>query len=622
MDILRRPLRTVALVKQVPLGDHPGTLSSDGRLRRDGFEAEMNPWCRRAVARAIELSKSTGGRSTIITMGPPTAVDVLREAVACGADDGLHICDSALAGADCLITAKALAAAVRSLGPVDLVLVGRSTVDGSTGAVGPMVAALLGLPFAGPVLSIDPLDDGSAERLHVTLQLDGATETVDITLPAVISVAERSCSPASAPSVSWPDSAPIRRLAMADLVGADPGTASPTEVVRVRSTPTTRRPVILSGSPADQVARALELVAERKSITSRHSSAAVAAARVPSRRVNHSRQLHSPFAVLAVTGSPDESGARALIGEAAALAARVGGHVVAVCPKTDVSRVAAWGADVAVELTSGEPRPTAAALADWIRRDVTPWAVVGGATEWDREVLSRLAVHLDTGLICDLVSVDVQADDHSRPRIAGLKPSGNGTLVEIISRGHPQIATLRTGSLAMREPRPAPFPTSRHILEVDRDPHIRRTDRHVQDDYDAIERADVVIGVGAGVDPARYAEIEPLCTLLGAELAATRKVTDAGSLAHSRQLGITGRSVAPWLYVALGISGNRNHMIGVDRAHTILAVNSNPDAPVFAHCDIGIVADWQNVVPALIVAIERMGRLNRDGTVIDTSLVR
>lgn len=101
--------------------------------------------------------------------------------------------DPALAGADCLVTAKALAAAIRTLGPVDLVLVGRSTVDGGTGAVGPMVAALLGLPFTGPALTLEAAQD--TDGLIATLQLDAATETVGLTLPAVLAVAERSCPP-------------------------------------------------------------------------------------------------------------------------------------------------------------------------------------------------------------------------------------------------------------------------------------------------------------------------------------------------------------------------------------------------------------------------------------------
>jgi electron transfer flavoprotein alpha subunit len=110
----------------------------------------------------------------------------------------------------------------------------------------------------------------------------------------------------------------------------------------------------------------------------------------------------------------------------------------------------------------------------------------------------------------------------------------------------------------------------------------------------------VVIGVGRGVDPTQYGALEPLRELLNAELAATRKVTDQGWLPHGRQLGITGRSVAPRMYFAVGLSGNHNHLAGTSRAGTVLAINTDPAAEVFAHCDVGLVADWQEVMPHLV----------------------
>ena len=94
-----------------------------------------------------------------------------------------------------------------------------------------------------------------------------------------------------------------------------------------------------------------------------------------------------------------------------------------------------------------------------------------------------------------------------------------------------------------------------------------------------------------------------MAALLGAELAATRKVTDKGWAPRARQVGITGRSIAPRLYVALGLSGKFNHMVGVRAAGTILAINNDPGALVFAQCDIGIVGDWHEVVPALAAAL-------------------
>lgn len=624
----RRPPHAVALVKQVPLGDHPGTLDGAGRLVRDGFAAELNPWCRRAVTRAVELGRGAGGRTTVVTMGPPAAADVLREALACGADEGVHVCDPALAGADCLVTAKALASAVRTLGPVDLVLVGHGTVDGGTGAVGPMVAALLGLPFAGPALSVEAADGGG--RLRAVLQLDGATETADLALPAVLSVAERSCRPAKAPRASWPDPAPIRTLTAEDLPRTQPGATSPTRVERVLPAAPTRRPVILTGPPEAQAARAVELIASRDAGPAPGELPAEAGRRpagdVFGPEASPARAARGPApvpggggaggpVVLAV-GAGVGGGGRVLLGEAAEIAGRVGGHVVAATPAGAPDLLAAWGADAVLRLTGDDPRPVAAALAGWIRRAAAPWAVLGGATAWDREVLARLAVLLEAGLLSDLTVVSVRPDVRGRPRLVGGKPSAGGTLAEVASDGVPQIATLRTGSLAVREPRAARRPVPVEAREVAADPLLRRSDRRTEDDFDALERADAVICLGAGVDPASYAEVEPLRAALRAELAATRRTTDAGALPHSRQVGVTGRDIAPRLYVALGVSGSAHHTAGVRRAHTVLAVNSDPDAEIFRHCDIGVVADWRAAVPALAEAFRRAPAAEPEGAAV------
>jgi electron transfer flavoprotein alpha subunit len=125
------------------------------------------------------------------------------------------------------------------------------------------------------------------------------------------------------------------------------------------------------------------------------------------------------------------------------------------------------------------------------------------------------------------------------------------------------------------------------------------------DDVETLARAAVVLGVGTGVTPEEYGALSPLAATLGAELAATRKVTDRGWAPRARQVGITGRSIAPRLYLAVGLSGKFNHMVGVRAAGTILAINQDRDAPVFEHCDVGIVGDWHEVVPLLHAALRR-----------------
>jgi electron transfer flavoprotein alpha subunit len=108
------------------------------------------------------------------------------------------------------------------------------------------------------------------------------------------------------------------------------------------------------------------------------------------------------------------------------------------------------------------------------------------------------------------------------------------------------------------------------------------------------------------VPPEEYELLARLAAALGAELAATRKVADRGWQPRARQLGVTGRSIAPRLYVAVAMSGSFNHMVGVRAAEHILAINSDRAAPVFQQADIGIVGDWREVLPVLADEVTRV----------------
>ena len=139
-------MRIAALVKQIPKFEEM-RLGADGRLVRDGLQLHMNDYCRRGVRAGCDLAEASGGSCTAITLGPPSADTVLREAILCGCTGGLHVSDPAFAGSDTLATARALAAALDRGGPWDLVLCGRNSVDADTGQVPAQVAELLQLPL-------------------------------------------------------------------------------------------------------------------------------------------------------------------------------------------------------------------------------------------------------------------------------------------------------------------------------------------------------------------------------------------------------------------------------------------------------------------------------------------
>jgi len=622
----------VALVKQIPMGEAL-SLGPDGRLQRTGIALEMNAYCRRAVSFGCTLAQISHGSCTVMTLGPPSAQDVLREAIAWGADDGVHLCDPAFAGSDTLATARALAAALEREGPFDLVLVGRNTLDGDTGQVGPEVAELLGLPFACGARSV-ALD---GDELHLGLQHDDGWEEAEVALPALLSVAERLCDPCKKDEESRRavPAERIRTLAASDLGQGSWGDAgSPTKVGAVRVLSQDRARHMIVGDGASQVDEAVSLLEERGALL----EGSWPAERLGELTEEASRALSSGLAVdigrdhaerpplLAVAVEPARDRATGeLLGAARRLAAEVGGRVVAVraVPATAPADPRTTGTgeaadelvDEVVELAGAADdaggvvaEDMAAGLSAWAR-DAEPWVILLPSTSFGREVAGRCAASLGAGLVGDAVGLEVVDGV-----LVAAKPAFSGALVADISCTSPiQMVSVRPGALppapqAHEPPQTRtgepPVPTSRY--EVHRRSRTRVLSRRRDDDVEVLARAEVVIGVGTGVAPGEYDQLAQLAAVTGAELAATRKVTDNGWAPRSRQIGITGRSIAPRLYIAIGVAGKFNHVVGVRGAGTVVAINSDPSAPVFEHADIGIVGDWHNVVPHLAAALRAL----------------
>ena len=283
----------------------------------------------------------------------------------------------------------------------------------------------------------------------------------------------------------------------------------------------------------------------------------------------------------------------------------MGAAVHAVCPgRVPPGPLAAAGADVVVVLEGSAAaghlvaEDVADALAAYVR-DTAPWAVLAPSTAFGREVAGRVAAATGSGLVGDAIALSV-----GDGALVAAKPAFAGALVaDITCRSATQMVTVRPGVL----PAPALRPREPAVLTrpAGTRGRVRVLSDRRDDDVETLARADAVVGVGTGVAPGEYELLAPLAALLGAELAATRKVTDRGWAPRSRQVGITGRSIAPRLYVAVGLSGKFNHMVGVRAAGTILAVNADRGAPVFDHCDVGIVGDWHEVVPLLHEALRR-----------------
>ncbi|MHB8220776.1 MAG: FAD-binding protein [Acidimicrobiales bacterium] len=637
-----RPLRVAVLVKQVPATDSLA-LGADGRLHRQSGHVEMNPFCRRAVSMGVELARVSGGECIVFTLGPPSADDVLREAVAWGADRGVHLCDPAFAGSDTLATARALVAELRRHAPFDLVVAGRNSVDGDTGQVGPEVAELIGVPFAAGVRRLGVADD----VLRLGLEHDDGFDEVEMSLPAVISVAERLCDPCKVTSVKRAavQAVKIRRVTAGDLGEGPWGEAgSATRVGVVRQVAPDRDGMVLRGDPVAQVEEAVRILDVRRALGGQPARLRGG----PTRAADTGHRSHDPRPAdrsesppIGVVLEPHRPQVDAeLLGMASHLAADVGGEVVALSvqygsdsptagqerdtPRSGVEprardghptpapasldaleELGALGADEVLALC-GEwiADDVAAAVGDWVA-ERRPWLVIAPGTAFGREVAGRVAAATGSGLIGDAIAADL-ADGH----LVATKPAFAGAQVADVTCTSPvEMVTFRPGMLAIPPRRLTSARVTRRSLATRG--RVRVLSRHRDDDVEVLTRATAVIGVGMGVRPDEYSRLGTLAALLGAELAATRKVTDRGWAPRSRQVGITGRSIAPDLYVGIGLSGKLNHMVGTRSAGTVLVINSDPDAPAFTYADIGIVGDWHDVVPLLEDALRSRSASSR-----------
>lgn len=599
-------MRVVVCVKYVPVLAKLTFDPVTKRLVRAGVPGEPSAFDVRALVHAIHLREKHGGEVVVVTMGPPEAREGLLECLALGADRGIHLCDAALAGSDTLATARALAAALRPEVP-DLILLGRVSVDAETGQVGPELAELMRLPQATSVhrLEIDPEEATfRAER-----ETDDGFETIEGPLPAVVTAAE-DLAEERFPSKAEREAAAtkiIDTVGLADigLAAEDVGDAgSPTWVAGVEECPSARRGEMIEASTPEDAARELgEWLAV-------NGTREVAAPALPP----PSNATGAPIWVVVESGSRGMMQVTAeLLAKAAMLAGPLDARVEAVVIGGDVDALAAplaaAGADrilVARDaaLTPYTTDAHAAVLAEAIRARA-PRLVLLGATVRGRDLAPRVAARLGLGLTGDAIDLELDAEG----RVRQMKPAFGGIIVApILSRTRPEIATIRPGMLAL-----AASDSSRRASIEDLPPtnvtsrtRVVKT-KPLRDESDALlDAAELVIGVGKGIGSAEALQpIRDLAHRLGASLATTREVTDAGWLPRQLQIGLTGRAISPRLYVALAIRGSMEHVVGLRRAGTIVAINKSPKAPIFKSADVGIVADYTTLLPHLEAALTR-----------------
>jgi electron transfer flavoprotein alpha subunit len=625
-------MHCIVLVKQVPdVSNIPEDAwdREKGTLRRALLDSILNPLDLHALTFAKRITAGDPeARTVYLTMGPPQAKDMLQECISRAPGEAVLLTDRVMGGADTVATAYSLAQGIRRIerelfgGSTDyLVVAGMQSVDGDTAQVPPQIAEDLGIDQVAYAQDVhtDP------RMVFRRIGAEGTEDVVPVRFPALVTVT--ACTDtlySSFHAARAARSATIHTWSAADVE------ATP-DKVGIKGSRTT---VYRIFSPSEDRAKTCEMVQDPAALVRKVKDKYRLATGGPAVNEEGAYQLdgRTPtytggFWVLAEReGDGIKSISLELLGKAHELAQFVGEKVAVVLPCAEAGNLPAdliaHGADTVhvVEhpsLAYFAPLPFRAAVAPLVREH-KPQVMLFGATPMGRELAPRIAYACDSGLTADCTKLEIgDYQKGSSNLVAILKQTrpalGGNIMATIMTKDSPtQMATVRpgvfkipprddtrTGEVVRVTPELGDAADGIEITPVDS--FVSKVDLH---------GAKIIVAGGHGIrskaDFERF--LNPLAGALegllgdGVEVAASRHAVEDGFKTHDYQVGQTGQTVAPRLYVAIGISGAVQHVSGMQMSDTVVAINKDPRARIFNYADFGVVGDLETVVPQLIAA--------------------
>jgi electron transfer flavoprotein alpha subunit len=633
-------LTIISLIKQVPIPSEM-RMGEDGLMDRTKAKSIINIDCQFGLEAGLQLKKQyPDARLIVCSMGPKSFETSLRIAISLGYDEAYLLSDRKLAGSDTYATGLAISTMLKHLGFTKdskdpfIILAGRQTSDGDTAHVPSQVAENIGIPQATFVESVKA--DGNGKVIAKRI-IEGGYQMLKLPMPCVISLTPTGIPPRK-PSLSGAVKARNLKITTFGIDDIGLGTekiginGSPTIVVKVVNIVSERPPVTMSEghNEADLVDSLIANLKKGGNVLEKKEKNAKSEIEHPDFPEKDFRNGARGILTWAeVTNGKISRPSLEILTPARNLAIQLGNDtkVMTLIIGKDVGPLAQTliehGSDEVIIVENdklGEylVLPFSSIFAQVIK-ERKPEIALFAATTSGRELAPRIGMKTDSGVTADCtgLSIGEYIDKKEKviytPVLESRRPTyGESKLATILGFVCPQISTARAGTFEVPkriEERQGIVSSFSPVLK-DRDfvVEIVKTVRG-EGGLQNLFEADIIITGGRGTTIDNLSLIKELAEALknqgvNAEWASSRPVVDEGVAEYARQVGQTGKTIRPKVYLAVGVSGAIQHIAGMKESEKIIAIDHNPKAHIFHYADFGIVGEYTDIVPELIVRVK------------------
>lgn len=635
------PLTIISLIKQVPLPTEM-RMGDDGLMDRTKAKSIINIDCQFGLEAGLQLKKQNpDARLIVCSMGPGSFETALRTALSMGYDEAYLLSDRKLGGSDTYATGLAISTMLKYLGfsrdskEPFIVLAGRQTSDGDTAHVPSQVAESLGIPQATFVERVRTNGQGTVIAKRI---IEGGYQMMQLPLPCAISLTPTGVPPRK-PSLSGAIKARHAQITVLGIADIGLGTekiglsGSPTIVANVVNIVSERAPVTMAGGHTESEL-VDSLIANMKrggNVLEKNEASEKKASETPDFPYYDNRNGARGILTWAeIANGKITRPSIELLNPARKLAGELGEgtKIMTLLIGKNVKKLAPvlfeYGTDevICVEDDRLEEYLVLpfSSIFEQVIKERNPEIALFAATTSGRELAPRIGMKTGSGVTADCTGLEIgeyvnrKEKVINKPILFSRRPTyGESKLATILGFVYPQISTARPGTFevpAKMEGRIGQLSTFNPVLaDAEFTVELLQTVRGEGGGQSLFE-ADVIVSGGRGATSDSLRLIKQLAETLKekgvrAEWACSRVVVDGGIAEYAHQVGQTGKTVRPKVYIAVGISGAIQHIAGMKESEKIIAIDHNPKASIFHFADFGIVGEYEDILPELIDRVKQ-----------------